>query len=87
MRVRIVKSENCKLCQIYIASLKKQNFDFDIYDGDAEENQKQLDEWKVFEFPVVQIVDGDAILYQFPHGNFKIKSIMHKMSQLQKGKK
>jgi len=70
--VRIVKSNDCPICASYIPRLQKQGYKFDLYDGDAPQNEKQLDEWKIDKFPVVQIVyrDGknEVVKYQFPAG-------------------
>ncbi len=70
--VRIVKSDDCLICASYIPRLQKQGYEFEIYDGDAPQNEKQLDEWKIDEFPVVQIVyrdgDNEVVKHQFPPG-------------------
>lgn len=80
MRTRIIKSENCPICRAYIFRLKKESFQFELMDGDAEENQDFLDEWKVEEYPVVQILsDSGEVLHQFPKGTWSPRAIRAKM--------
>lgn len=57
--VRIIKSENCSNCQSYLPRLNKQGYKYEVYDGDASENQGELDKWGIDEFPVIQIVSRD----------------------------
>lgn len=71
--MRIVKSNDCDQCKLYLPRLDKQHFVYETYDGDAPENQAQLDKWNIEIFPVVQIIsrdeDGDTrVEYQFPPG-------------------
>lgn len=80
--VRIVKSNECDNCKIYIPRLQKQGFSFEIYDGDAPDNQKSLDAWHINEFPVVQIVSKDVngvlmIEHQFPPGHMPAPRIIN----------
>lgn len=85
LRVRVIVSKNCKVCKVYLPRLDKVNYSYETYDGDAKENQRQLDEWKIVEFPVVQIVDADGnLLHQFPKGPLAPRAIDYKMAQLAK---
>lgn len=86
MKVRIIKSENCSTCKFYIKRLNDAKFTFESYDGDEPANSKQLDDWGIEDYPVVQIVQDEKILYQFPSQmtpspdaiNKKIKQISQK---------
>lgn len=71
--VRIIKSNDCTNCQSYLPRLDKQGYTYEVYDGDAPENQDELDKWGVDEFPVIQLIsrddDGDVqIEYQWAPG-------------------
>jgi len=69
MKVRVITAKDCPKCRMYVRNLVTVKFAYEIYDGDAEENQEQLDAWKVEEFPVIQLLDNDGKLhYQFPPG-------------------
>lgn len=57
--VRIVKSESCLTCQEWLPRLDKQGYSYEVYDGDADENQNELDAWGVNVFPVIQIISRD----------------------------
>jgi len=90
LRARVIKSQGCFKCKIYLKQLKKQNYDFIIYDADNKANEKQLDAWKINAMPVVQIVDDEAdfkVLYQFPPGGWSTRSIDAKIKILAKTKK
>lgn len=71
--VRIIKSKDCTNCQSYLPRLDKQGYAYEVYDGDAPENQEELDKWGVEEFPVIQLISRDdtgtvQIEYQWPPG-------------------
>lgn len=75
--VRIVKSEDCENCKTYLPRMRKQGYQFEVYDGDADENQDELDHWKVDVFPVVQIISRDEdgkveVEFQFPPGKMPV---------------
>lgn len=90
--VRIVKSNDCDQCKLYLPRLDKQGFVYETYDGDAAENQVQLDKWNIEQFPVIQIisrVDGDTgdarVEYQFPPGKTLAPATIESMrSSIQK---
>lgn len=83
MRVRIIKSEDCPICRSYIRRLNKENFQFELMDGDADENQDFLDEWNVEEYPVVQILnDNGDVLHSFPKGTWSPRAIRAKIKGL-----
>lgn len=85
LKTRILKSDDCPKCRVYLSQLEKQKYQYEVYDGDAIENQKQLDEWKVNTFPVVQIIDDNGkVLYQFLPGNISPRVIEFKKAQLEK---
>lgn len=81
IKVRIIKSEHCDTCKSYLPRLQKLGYAFEVYDGDAVDHQKQLDEWKITEFPVVQILSitesGEAeVEHQFQQGkSWRIQDI------------
>jgi len=70
--VRIIKSTECDRCATYIPRLQKQGYEFELYDGDDPKNEKELDEWDVDQFPVIQIVSEDngyiSVEYQYAPG-------------------
>ena len=62
-----------------------------FYDADAEENQDDLDTWKIVKLPVVQIVDvkedgTQEWIFQFAPGKLSTRSIDTKIKQLAKGR-
>lgn len=85
MRVRIIKSETCNQCRVYMKRLQKNNFQFETLDGDDPKFKEQLDAWKIDKYPVVQIIDkDDNVLWQFPSGTFSIFTINSKIKEMQK---
>ena len=68
---RIITRAECKICKAYIDRLRKAGYDFQIME-ESPENSKQLDEWKIEQVPVVQIlVDGKLVPGgQMPSGTF-----------------
>jgi len=88
LRVRIIASKTCEKCKHYMHRLRKQGFGFEFYDGDADENQDQLDEWLVEDFPVVQIVEEvegvDLVRYQCAPGTFSPRFLNRKIKEIQK---
>lgn len=86
MRVRVISSDNCPICQDYLRRLQQQrDFSFEIYDGRAPENQSQLDQWRITEMPVVQIVKEDGtVMHQFLSGGVSTRTIQHIMNKLNK---
>ena len=84
LKFRIIKSNTCKKCIFYIPQLQQQGYQFDIYDGDAPENQKQLDEWRITEFPIVQIVDeNNNLIEQCYPGPIAGRLILAKIKHLE----
>lgn len=71
LKIQIISSKNCELCQAYLQRLKKLNFeDYQIYSADDSSHAKQLDEWKITDMPIVQIVDEQGSeKYRFPHSS------------------
>ena len=85
MKVRIIKSEHCPFCKQYLKKLDDVGFEYETYDGDAEKNDTQLDEWDVDEMPVIQIInDKGDLIYQLPYsaGGYSPKYIKRKMREL-----
>jgi len=71
LKPRIIKNKSCPRCRIYLKTLARQKYDHLIFDADLEENQKELDEWRINTMPVVQIVDvkddgTQKMVFQFP---------------------
>ncbi len=80
LKPRIIKSETCPRCKLYLKQLTQQRVEFLIYDADAEENQKQLDAWRISSMPVVQIVDvkedgSQELIEQMPAGRIKPRTL------------
>ena len=87
VKVRIVKNRDCKICEVYLPRLDEIGFLYEIYDAEEPGREQQLDEWKIDEMPVVQVVDdAGAVLYQFPPGTIAARAIKYKMRQLERGK-
>jgi hypothetical protein len=68
--------------------METSGLDIELFDGDADENQNLLDEWKIGmvdgepAYPVVQIVSEDGkVLHQFPRGTFSPRAVRHKMRE------
>jgi hypothetical protein len=81
--VRVIKSDDCPICRSYVSRLRKENFAFEMMDGDADENQTFLDEWNITEYPVVQILnDQGKVLHSFPKGTWSPRAIRAKMKGL-----
>lgn len=84
-KVRIITKKSCDICKSYISRLTAQNFPFETVDADDQNFQKQFDEWKISEVPVVQILDVNGILKdQLPVGTFSTGFINKRMSRLEK---
>lgn len=86
---RIIKSEHCAFCKTYLPRLQKQNYPFEIYDGDDPNNSAELDAWLIDQFPVVQIIerqtDGTVkVLHQFPPGSLAPRHIEYKKQEIEK---
>ena len=82
----IIVPKGCNFCKTYIKILNNQKFPFETYDGDVKENQDDLDKWKVNAFPVVQIIDGNKVVHQFPYrqGGWAPRLIKGKMAELER---
>ncbi len=84
--MRIIKSEICPECKAYIKMLDQANFPYVLYDGDAEENEDQLDAWHIFDFPVVHIIDKDTgkLMHAFQKGSISIFALRMKMAEIKR---
>ncbi len=68
MRIRIIKSETCDNCKKYLNHLDKLGFtDYDLYDADDPQNQKELDVWGIDDMPIIQVYEDDKVHYTFPY--------------------
>ena len=63
MRIRIIGVETCKNCRRLRKNYDEQNVDYDYWDGDDDDLQDKLDKMKIFDFPVVQVVENDKVLW------------------------
>ncbi len=89
LTARIVTSDSCPKCKFYIKALARQKYKFEKYDADAKANQKQLDEWRITNMPVVQIIEnkdnGDPIVwFQFGPGQVSPRAIEVKKTMVMK---
>ncbi len=84
---RIIKTRECSICDLWLPRLDKQDFQYEIYDADAPENQKELDDWGIDDLPVIQIVqrtdESDVVKFQFPPGTYSVRAINHKTTQIE----
>jgi len=84
-KVRVITSKKCPKCKVYVSRLRRAEMAFETYDSDAQENQPLLDQWKIEEVPVVQILSSSgAVAFQFPTGTFSPRAIKHKIAELNK---
>lgn len=85
MKVRIIKTEKCSDCRLYIKQLDTVGFVYESMDGNDPQFSKEMDEWKIDKMPVVQILsDSGELLYQFPPGSFPPMFINKKIKELEK---
>lgn len=83
--IRIVKSKDCPRCRAYIKQLDTVGFKYSVYDADAPENQKQLDEWKIDIMPVVQVIKEDgSLLEQLSRGEFSPRFLNARLAYWEK---
>lgn len=76
LKVRVIFSpKDIFKCKHYLEYLDKNNYYYSLYNADLEENQDELDEWKISSLPTVQIVKGTKIIFQFAGGTVSIKAI------------
>lgn len=80
LTTRIVTRDGCPICKFYIKTLSKQKYQFEQYDADVKENQKQLDGWRITDMPVVQIIEHQSIgdplvVHQFLPGGVSSRAI------------
>lgn len=89
MKVRVIKSDDCRICHTYIPRVRASGLPIELFDGDEEGNQDLLDEWKIGllpgpAYPVVQIITDDGkVLHQFPKGTFSPRAIRHKIREIE----
>ena len=91
---RVITKESCLKCKFYIKVLKHHGYQFETFDANAKENQKQLDVWRITNMPVVQIIEHQedaevVVLFQFGFGqisprvlNRTIKIILKKREKV-----
>ena len=89
LSTRIVTSDSCPQCKFYIKVLNRQKYQFEIFDANAKENQKQLDVWRITNMPVVQIIEHQedaevVVLFQFGSGQISPRAIEVKKKMVQK---
>lgn len=66
MKPRLIGVATCKNCCRLKKIWEKQNIDFEYWDGDRDDLQKELDRMNINDFPVIQIIDNNQnILYTF----------------------
>jgi len=87
MDARIIKKRDCKICEPWLKVLDRQDFPYIIYDADDSTNQQQLDDWRITNMPVLQLIEGTEVLYQFPPGRYSVRLIKAKMEELKDKKK
>jgi glutaredoxin len=81
-KLKVITSQHCPDCKAYVRYLNAEGFAYVLYDGDSDQNQDQLDEWRVSRFPVVQILTQEGnLVHQFPCGSISIRQIIHKIKK------
>ena len=88
MKPRIIGVASCKFCRRLVKSYEAKKVDFEYLDGDRDDLQKMLDEKKIDDFPVVQIVDNGNVLYTYDYEIYprgvsyaRVKSKIEKMEK------
>lgn len=82
MQIRVISSIHCPNCKSYLEVLRLKKIDHIIFDADKQENQKKLDEWFVTAMPVIQFVEGDIVLHQFPPGPINTRVVLRKFEEM-----
>lgn len=82
---RIIGSD-CQKCLLLKETLQNSGIPYIYYDGDDPDHEKEQDEWKITEYPVLQIIDSETnqIKYSFMPGLVSIKLLKIKMELLSK---
>lgn len=84
MKVRIIKSNNCNDCKLYLARLNKLGFVYETMDGDDLNLKDQMDAWKIDKMPVVQIInDNGEMVDQLPPGSFSVAFIQDRIRKIE----
>jgi len=90
VKIRIIGVETCKNCKALVKSYEKLGVNFDYWDGDRHDFQDALDEMKIDDFPVVQIVsdDGKKVLWMTDHALYprgvSYKKVKREIERLKK---
>lgn len=88
MKIRIIGVKSCERCKKLVDTYNSLKVDFEYWDGEKEELQKQLDQMKVYDFPVIQLVGdngkilwaSDPLIQKYGVSYEKVKMIMKKLS-------
>ena len=91
MKPRIIGVKSCKHCMRLVKNYEKLKVDFEYWDGERDDLQDILDEMKISEFPVVQIIDDNGkLLYPYDRAIYKrgvgYNQVKKKMDDLEKMK-
>ena len=63
MKVRLIGLKTCKYCQKLLSNYSRLNIDFEYWDADDPDKQDELDKMKVFDVPVIQVVDDGKVVW------------------------
>ena len=87
LKIQIITSQECELCKAFLKRLAKLDFtEFQEYSADDLSNKSQLDQWRIVDMPVVQIVNDDGKeIYRFPYSEkgYSPRSMKYKRDELQ----
>ena len=86
-KIRLISSESCKICSYYKKVLARYNVSYELYDADNKDNQKELDSWRISQMPVIQIINDNKVVYQFPPGQPAPRQMDLKIKMLEKEEK
>lgn len=75
MHIRVIKGDDCDVCKIYLPKLKEWGFEYETLNADDPELQTELDLWRIDDLPVLQVVDGSIVKYQFPPGKHSRRAL------------
>lgn len=63
MRIRIIGVDTCNRCKSLVKNYRNLGIDFEYWDGEKDELQSELDKMKINDFPVIQILDDNKVLW------------------------
>ena len=63
MKIRLIGVDTCKNCCRLRKHYDDQCADYEYWDGNNDDLQEELDKMKIYDIPVVQILDNDKVIW------------------------